>query len=780
MTTNGKVLIDISFNPDTRELEQVIEDAKGKPIKKKIELDKGGLEGPLKDLQEFTARLSSGGLEKGFAQLKEGVSTFKQLGKEGADMSTAVAGGLSKLGTEASAFISVAVATAAGIVAIGAAGVAAAFSLSEFERQVARTTFAMNGITQATNGFITQSNVALFANAALNTGFRASQEQLQNLSVAATRYAKLTGVDATQASQLYAQALSGSREAAEALGISLNGVTTQAGVTAAVLRQAQQEAAQGAGTQTLGEQWDELVQNIKDYGQAIGDFFGMIIRPVVQKVLDLAGTVFRFLGQMGRDFSREIAEWLNPQGFADFQRRIRDMEEQRRVSAARRAELSAFEERNARNALAYQRSQLDALNLGIPILGNRANLEQLISAAKLDYIKLQRLATTGDVEAIRMLQDAGERLIELTQQSNQEREASAQRARERRQREEQEFAQLMEKERQLREQALQREIAYWARIAAARAAAESAQNQAALNGIRQTQQQLTLNQMREESTQREFALAERALEKQRQGIELTNSETSALAQYNTLLAQREQLNTINEARISQVQSRLRNENLTLEERISLEQELNTHIQQRNTYEQETLDRQQRSQQLTGTFGRGLQSLAKDYRTIGQAAEDLALGGLTKFGNAMGQAFGIILEGGDDIGVKLQNLLKQTLASIAQEAAVQAIFQTAKGFALLANPATAPLATQAFTSAGIFATVAGVAGGISAAIPSAEAGKTAKENTSSASMTASSPTEEESKTGPVVINLNVRPFSTKEDIEDAIWLGMRGAERRRRS
>jgi len=136
MAVNGKVIVDIQFNPETKELEQVIEDQEGKSIKKKIELDKGSLEGPLKDIQEFAARLSSGGISKGLLQIKGSFQEFGNLARQGADTSTALAGGLSKIGVEGGAVIASIAAIAAGTLAAIVAFAAFDNAAAELDRKL--------------------------------------------------------------------------------------------------------------------------------------------------------------------------------------------------------------------------------------------------------------------------------------------------------------------------------------------------------------------------------------------------------------------------------------------------------------------------------------------------------------------------------------------------------------------------------------------------------------------------------------------------------------------
>ncbi len=93
--------------------------------------------------------------------------------------------------------------------------------------------------------------------------------------------------------------------------------------------------------------------------------------------------------------------------------------------------------------------------------------------------------------------------------------------------------------------------------------------------------------------------------------------------------------------------------------------------------------------------------------------------LMKFSSAMGTSVAQAIVYGSSIGAAMEKALKATLASIAAQALVHAIYETAVGFAeLFWNP---PAATAAFESAALFYAVAGAAGGLGAAIPGAGRG-----------------------------------------------------------
>jgi hypothetical protein len=103
---------------------------------------------------------------------------------------------------------------------------------------------------------------------------------------------------------------------------------------------------------------------------------------------------------------------------------------------------------------------------------------------------------------------------------------------------------------------------------------------------------------------------------------------------------------------------------------------------------------------------------------------LGMNALNEFENAMGSSIAQAIVYEKSIGAAMASALKATLASLSAEALVQAIKATALGFLRLAEHDYAA-ASQAFTSAGIWATVGGVAAIAGRALPStgAERGAT---------------------------------------------------------
>ena len=93
-------------------------------------------------------------------------------------------------------------------------------------------------------------------------------------------------------------------------------------------------------------------------------------------------------------------------------------------------------------------------------------------------------------------------------------------------------------------------------------------------------------------------------------------------------------------------------------------------------------------------------------------DELKLSGVQAFDgleSSIAGAFQSIVLGQQSVGKALEQALAQSLASIASQAAVKALFYTAEGFAALATPGGQTSATQYFTAAGEMAAVAIAAG-----------------------------------------------------------------------
>ena len=244
----GKVLVDVQFNADTKQLEKVVQDAEGKVITQKLELDTGGLEGPLKDLQEFTARLASGGFGKGLEQLSEAKTAFQAIRQEGGDMASAVSAGLSKIGVQGDAAFKL-IATGAtfavgGLIALASATFKAA---SETEQEVLAfnaAKIASNEYSAAIAGVVRASEALAVQNAAFAAGVRLNATEVAAVVNQARNMGRITG-DSAEALRLHTAAAGGDATAMRALGQAYDEFATRSENARRAVQAFQQQQAAG-------------------------------------------------------------------------------------------------------------------------------------------------------------------------------------------------------------------------------------------------------------------------------------------------------------------------------------------------------------------------------------------------------------------------------------------------------------------------------------------------------------------------------------------------------
>lgn len=143
--------------------------------------------------------------------------------------------------------------------------------------------------------------------------------------------------------------------------------------------------------------------------------------------------------------------------------------------------------------------------------------------------------------------------------------------------------------------------------------------------------------------------------------------------------------------------------------------------------QADLNERMREASFGGQFARAMTNNAKGLAGMGEYAGGLAAKGLNTFADAIWTSLEAI-KSGEDVGAALNKMLTATLQSIGQEATVQALMETAAGFAALATPVTAPMAAGHFAAAGVYAGVAVAAGVGYMALPTPP-GKAEKEKES---------------------------------------------------
>ena len=136
-----------------------------------------------------------------------------------------------------------------------------------------------------------------------------------------------------------------------------------------------------------------------------------------------------------------------------------------------------------------------------------------------------------------------------------------------------------------------------------------------------------------------------------------------------------------------------------------------------------------------------------------------------FGEALGSVFEQVASGQSSVLEALSSVFKQTMAQLAKSEAVEAIKETAKGFAAIAI-GDAPSASNFFTAAGLHAAAAAAAGGAGAAVSAATSSGSSRGGASNARPTrvAGSGGGGSREDATVVVNLNAPSISAGTDAE----------------
>lgn len=260
------------------------------------------------------------------------------------------------------------------------------------------------------------------------------------------------------------------------------------------------------------------------------------------------------------------------------------------------------------------------------------------------------------------------------------------------------------------------------------------------------------------------------IQRQREGISITSAEREYLERYNNAARMRLEYGNLINSQIDEQRTIIANSQPGTQEKLAAEERLNQLLAQRIGLQREEQDRSQRQSIMTSRLGKTLGGLAENYTDVGDAAQGLGSMALNQLGSAFSNLISTVIEGKVSFGEALAEMAKSMLASLAQMAGSQALFQLATGFAKLAGN-DIPGATAAFTSAGMFAAVAAIAGGISTVIPSSNQQSGGGGGGSSGGVstpTTSTPESSSRNSGPMVINVNVNgSLSTDKDIQKAV-------------
>lgn len=895
-----KVMVDIVFNPDTKQLEKKTTEITEKN-KVKISFDKPDvkqLEGPFKELQEKAMAMANGGFSRGLGQLKEGVSEFGNIMKGGGDVSTAFAGGLSKIGMEGATALSALAGVAAASAAVGV-GIYKFIDAGQEQSRVQRQlNIDLDEYTKGLHGVVDVQQVMTLRTAAMNAGVRLTAQQLSDVTVVSRNLAQETG-NSAQAQQDYAEATAGSVDAARRLGYQVDASATREERVHQVMQQITRDrAAQGAGAQTWGERmseaWDKISRGASRAGAATDEFFTNLSSTQAQINAQAAAAYARAQRAAAAERERLLiqtaADQLAGAGQQNAQRGLilaqqsvetarTGLSTQQQIAASFdetaniQAELIALDEvrtgtteqeneRVSRMTGLYgrlaaeqqKRNQLQTFSVQLAdaqrerlvqqamaqVMGNghsvrSLSLNEQLRMAEQKRLELSRLmAVQGGVLTEEQQKQLADLQNFLNQGRAQQAQAASQEAATRRQNEQAELAL-----RYANEEARARGEAYRLDVDAIDLTQRRSQLEAALNGLyayrgrtasqeaarlaevqRRTQEIQQLNQIMQNQEQttlarrlaaeasldaiarsraargteavdisnREFAndqarltMYDEIMQRQRDGARLTQSETQFLAQYNNAARDRVMLSGLLDAQIRQAELDSTNSKLTAQERLAAEEKLNQLRRQRVALDRQEQERNKYQSTLTSRLGKTVEGLAGNYENVGDAMEGLAGGAIQNFGSAFGNLIATAIEGKTSFGEALQEMTKSTLAALAQQAGVQSLYQFAVA---LGKSAIGDYkgAGEAAASGALFAAVAATAGGISAAIP-------AKKEASSGAGGGTGPSDggatgagggaggSQGSSGPLVINFNVAPYSTKEDIEKGVAMAVYGYENR---
>lgn len=897
MANTEKIMVDIVFNPDTKQLEKKTTEITEKN-KVKISFDKPDvkqLEGPFKELQEKAMAMANGGFSRGLGQLKEGVSEFGNIMKGGGDVSTAFAGGLSKVGMEG--------ATALAGVSAGAVAAGAAF-LALYDKGVQLgITFKALGVsfdeyTNALNGAVNAEQAFAIRNAARTIGLQLTGRQLAEMANVTDTLAQRSG-DLQGTQSLVTQALQGNKEAMYQLGIQYSetdteiqratrsvdelsrrsrdlgpknlGVFEQMGVgfsrisqgAAAFLNDAASEYANVFRTTQQAEQnasraAASRAEEARNAARATQDSqnrsaLEQLNLQQQERSNALARDSIR-VAQQGESTAQQILrsemESLNIQGQiqrlremsggseqarADRTRQIADLQRREAAEVTKRNQLQSFSVQlaDAQRARLVQMAIAQANHTG-------QNVRQLSLAEQLKMAERERarivaaIALAGGAITENQRQQLEGLQTFLNQGRVQQAQAASQEAATRRQNEQAELAL-----RYANEEARARGEAYRLDVDAIDLNQRKLQIEAALNGLyayrgntanreaarlaeiqRRTQELQQINQIMQtqeqtylsrrlalesaigmaanaraaralaaaELSNREFAndqsrltLFDEVIQRQREGVALTQSEIQFLAQYNNASRDRLMLSGLLDAQMAQSRSEMANESLTQEQRISAEERYNRLLVQRIGLQRQEQQRAREQFSLTSRLGRTVEGLAGNYANVGDAMQGLAGGAMQNFAGAFSNLISTAIEGKTSFGDAMLEMTRSVLTSLSQQAAVQSLFQFAQALGMAAI-GDYKGAGEAAASGALFAAVAAASGIGGALIPKpaekGAGGSGAGAGPSGGSGGYGNSSQQEARSsGPMVINFNVAPYSTKEDIEKSIATAVYGYENR---
>lgn len=151
---------------------------------------------------------------------------------------------------------------------------------------------------------------------------------------------------------------------------------------------------------------------------------------------------------------------------------------------------------------------------------------------------------------------------------------------------------------------------------------------------------------------------------------------------------------------------------------------------------------------------------KEYR-------DAMVSSLGSVADAFGEATAAAIDGEKSFAEALQGQMRQLFLALTKQSVVEALKNTALGFASLATP---PLAAGYFKAAGLWAATGIAAGGIAASIPKPDASTGAASGSTRAPGAARARdggTGSAASSGPLVLNINVSGALLNEGVEEGV-------------
>lgn len=385
MSNNGTLEFDVKLNPDASKIDQALGELQAKQqagatqataeASKKIELEKGQVEGFLEEIQKFSARLANGGISKGFEQIKSGVKTFQDGLKNGKDVTTSAAEGLSMLGVEAQAVgtavmsaATVVVAAVVAFVELETAAIEAADAMQRQQRDIAALQVNYSQFRDQVKGVVDIQQALAVQNIAIANGQKLTASQLASVTNSIRDWSIATG-DANGASQLWTQALAGNIEAARQLGLVVSDYSTKQQVMQQVLQASQQQASSvGNVTSTLGEVFQTFKNEIGEVWDAIKVVFGGSLAVV------MAPFIAAFVGsiKLAAEGVRALKNGLDSLGLTNFAQQQAAIDAQRAQAAQNlalaeqnRVSIMQTEDRLKQSSFATTQLELRALSQAV-------------------------------------------------------------------------------------------------------------------------------------------------------------------------------------------------------------------------------------------------------------------------------------------------------------------------------------------------------------------------------------------------------------------------------